>query len=859
MAKSVKIGICILGFLLSGPVAFAQQSESTKIERIDIRGNRRIPEERIRFYIQSFPGDTFDEADLEFDLRALWKSNFFDDIQIQERDGDVGKIITFILKEKPLIRAIEFIGNSSFSESDILDEFKEMKVGLSIDSRYAPSKVKSAEQILKRLLIQNGKPLGTVRSEIEDIPPSSVKVRFVMEEGPTVQIGKIRFVGNKIFSDNELKAALELNKEHGIKTMFKGTDKYHPEKLDMDIAMNLEAFYKEHGYMQVQTGKPVVRILQDSRGLIPFIRKSKQQFYIEIPVDAGEQFHIGELELTNCIPFKCEFLRGLFGLNKGDTANFTRIQDTLEGIKKLYEDLGYINWSYIPEQRLDTVNRAFNLKFDFDTGKRFRVNRIDFTGNTKTRDKVIRRELLIEEGRFFSSTRMEQSILRLNQLGFFDVIEDDDYEVFPDEKTGSVDISIDLQEKSHQSIGFTGGVSGISGSFIGINYSTNNFMGRGETLEFNFTGGTRTTSYVFSFTEPYLLDSPWSMGVSVYNRRYRYDTYSTYGLTDLSTGDPLELFTQRTKGITLSFNRRLGRSLWSAGARYSFQQIQITGIAEGFETYALGQFVGLANDPEDALDGILRSEVTPLLNYNSTNAYFNPTRGTSLYLSVGVSGGILGGDFSMIRPTVEYRHFFPDRWLSGGRNVFGFHFTGQFLQAYGSSSIPFYERFFIGGENTVRGFDIRSISPLAIVSTPLYDQYGNPVIDPQTGLTKSIPNLLPVGGDTMGVFNFEYRMPIVGPLSVAAFYDMGISRVTWEDSLGTFGSSTVEIIGSVNNAIRSSTGAEVQFVLPVVNAPFRLIFAFNPQRLNETINVGNRPFFLREPRGDIKFTVGRSF
>ncbi|MBN2242009.1 MAG: outer membrane protein assembly factor BamA [Acidobacteria bacterium] len=859
MAKSAITGICIIGFLLAGPVAFAQQSQSVKIERIDIRGNRRIPEERIRFYIQSFPGDAFDEASLEFDLRALWKSNFFDDIQIHERDGDVGKIITFIVEEKPVIRSIEFIGNSAFSESDILDEFKEMKVGLSIDSRYAPSKIKSAERILKRLLIQYGKPLGTVRSEIEDIPPSSVKVRFVMEEGPTVQIGQIRFAGNKIFSDDELKNALELNKEHGISTMFKGTDKYHPEKLDMDIALNLEKFYKAHGYMQVQVGKPVVRILQGPRGLIPFIRKSKQQFYIEIPVDAGDQYRIGNLELANCEPLNCEGLKAFFGLKEGDTVNFTMIQNTLEGFKKLYADMGYINWSYIPEQSFDPEKLTYNLKFDFDTGKRFQVQRIDFTGNTKTRDKVIRRELLLEEGHFFSSTLLERSILKLNQLGFFDTIEEKDYEVLPDERQGTVDVNINVVEQSQQSIGFTGGVSGISGSFIGINYSTNNFMGRGESLEFAFTGGTRTTTYIVSFTEPYLFDTTWSMGVSVYNRRYRYDTYSAFGLTDLSTGDPLELFTQRTTGTTLTFNKRIARSLWSAGMRYSFQRISITSIAEGFETYALGQFVGLANNPRAALEGITRSEITPMLSYNSTNAYFNPSRGTSLYVSAGLSGGILGGDFSMLHPMVEYRHFFPDRWLSGGRNVFGFHLMGEYIQSFGDSSIPFYERFFIGGENTIRGFDIRSISPLAVLSTPQYDQYGNPIIDPQTGLPQAIPNLIPVGGDTMGVFNFEYRIPIAGPLSVAAFYDMGMARVSRKESLGEFGASTVEVVGSANNAIRSSTGVEVQFVLPVVSAPFRLIFAYNPQRLDQTINVGNRPYRLREPSSDIKFTVGRSF
>ncbi|MEJ2110264.1 MAG: outer membrane protein assembly factor BamA, partial [Acidobacteriota bacterium] len=771
MAKSAIIGACILMFLLSGIASLAQEAEETKVERIDIRGNRRIPEERIRYYINTYPGDPYNEERLEFDLRALWNSNFFDDIQIEERDGNVGKIITFIVKEKPLIRALEFTGNSSFSESDILDSFKENKVGLTIDSRYAPSKIKTAEGVLKSLLAQSGKPLGTVRSEIEDIPPSSVRVRFVIDEGPTVQIGQIRFTGKKVFSDDQLKGALELTKEHGMKTLFKNTDKYHPEKLDMDIGMNLEAFYKEHGYMGIQVGTPVVRVMEGPRGMLPFVRKSKQQFYIEIPVEAGKQFRIKELKLTNCDPLNCDFLLNAFGLKEGDIVNFTRIQDGLEGIKQLYANLGYINWSYIPTEDVDPENNLYSLTFDFDTGKQFFVDRIDFEGNTKTRDKVIRREFLIEEGMAFSSRALEQSVLRVNQLGLFEEIKEEDYQVMPDEPTGKVNVNVKVQEKSHQSIGFTGGVSGISGSFIRLNYSNKTFLGWGESLEFSFQGGTRTTLYSVTFTEPYLLDSPWSLGISLFKRRYRYDTYNTYGLTDLETGDAIELYTRNTTGTMLSANRRIGHTLWSAGARYSFQRIGITNIDQGIGSNFVEQLVGGAN-----LNGIIRSELTPLLNYNSTNAYFNPTRGTSLYFSVGISGGIFGGDYNMVQPTVEVRHFFPDRWLSGGRNVFGFHLVGQYIQAYSKSSVPFYERFYMGGENSIRGFDIRSIAPFIIINTPIFDQSGNPVIDPQTGLQRVSPRLTPVGGDTTAMLNFEYRIPIAGPLSIAAFYDMGVVR-----------------------------------------------------------------------------------
>ncbi len=853
MAKSAIIGGCLLAFLLSGAAMPAQEPQAALIERIDIRGSR-MGEERIRFYINTSPGSPYSEEQLQFDLRALWKSNMFDDIQIQERDGDIGKIITFVLKDKPLIRALEFTGNSAFSESDILDTFKENKVGLSVDSRYEPSKIKTAEQILKSMLAQGGKPLGTVRSQIEDIDPTSIRVRFVIDEGPTVQIGQIRFTGNKIFGDDTLRNALELTKEHGLRTMFKGTDKYHPEKLEMDIAMNLEAFYKEHGYMDIQVGAPQIRIFEGPRGMLPLLRKSKRQFAIEIPVDAGEQYLIEKLEFKNCEPLNCENLVGAFGMKRGDIVNFTRIRDALEYTKKLYSNLGFLNWSYIPTENLDRANKLYSISFDFDIGNQFYVDRIDFEGNSKTRDKVLRREFLIQEGRIFGSTAMEQSILRLNQLGLFEEIKEEDYEVLPDEQTSLVNINVKVKEKSQQSIGFTAGVSGISGSYIGLNYSTNNFMGRGESLDFSLQGGTRTTYYSVAFTEPYLLDSPWNMGLQVFKRRQRYDTYNTYGITDYLTGEPFELYTRHSTGTQLSLRRRIGRSLWSGGFGYSFQSIQITDIDESLGNNLVSQIAG-----STSYDGILRSEFTPSASYNSTNHYFSPSKGTSLQLSVGISGSVFGGDYNMIQPTVQLRHFFPDRWLSHGHNVFGLQLIGQYVQAYNDSSVPFYERFYMGGENQIRGFDIRSIMPYVIVNTPLYDQSGNPLIDPNTGLAMSKPNLSPVGGDTMGLLNFEYRIPIAGPLAMALFYDMGVVRITRKESLGNFGASTVEVIDEINNKIRGSVGVEIQFTLPVVNTPFRLIFARNPQRLDKTITVGNTPLRFSEAASDIKFTIGRSF
>jgi len=865
MPKLTKTGIWyFVGFLLAGSPAIArQQPKPPTIERIDIRGNRRMKEDDVRYYIQSHAGDVYDEDRLALDLRYLYKEGkAFENIQIMVTDGDTGKIVTFLLEEKPLVREIKYTGNKSFTESNILDQFKERKVGIVQDSVYEPAKVRAAERALKELMMQNGRPLGTVHTEVENVPPNSVRLKFIMDEGPKVRIGDIRFVGNKIFSDEELKGALKLTKERGPISIFKGTDKYYPDKLQYDIEQNLRTYYQERGYLHVQVGDPLSRIFEGPRGYIPMLRKTREQFLVEIPIEAGDQYHLGELKVSNCGIMSCEKIAAMFGMNKGDVLNYKRIKDTIEAIKKGYGDAGYIDADLIPEQTPHPDTKTVDLSFDLQPGKQFIVHRINFEGNTKTRDKVMRRELLIYEGWPFSSRMLDVSVQKLNMLGYFDKIEEKDYQVTPDQKTSSVDVRIKVKEKSQQSIGLTGGVSGYSGSFIGVNYQTNNLLGRGESLEFSVMAGTRMTDFILSFTEPYLLDTRWNLGVSLFNERNRFDTYSVFGITNFATGQPTALFTQRTKGFTVNMSRMIRQSWWRAGISYTYQKIGVADISSGFESFALGQFSGFApaGDVNAALKGIIRSEITPSLSFNNTNAFFNPTMGHSVTLSAAFAGSVLGGDFNQIRPSVEYRQFFPDKWISNRRNTFGFRLAGQYVMAFSGSTVPFFDRFFIGGETTIRGFDIRSISPLVVTSTRSLDANGKPIIDFTTGLAKINRSLSPIGGDTMGLFNGEYRIPVAGPLTMSLFYDVGISTVLDKSGLGVFGASTTNtLIESSNRAVRSSTGLEISFMLPMVNAPFRLIFAYNPQAYRATVMAGLTPISIMEPRHDIKFTIGRSF
>jgi outer membrane protein insertion porin family len=855
-----RIGLAISLFFLAFNVLLYAQPPVT-IEAVRIVGNRRVPEDTIKFYLQTKEGDTYDEQRIIADFQALVRLKSFKDVKVEEQDGTKGKIIIFQVEEWPLIRSIEYVGNKSFSQSDILEHFKNKKVGLTVDSQFDPGKINLAERSLKELLDKNGKPMGTVKHEIEPVTPTSVKVKFIVEEGPKVRIGQIKFTGNHVFSESKLRDTLKLTKERGIISTFKGQDKYDPLKLEADLDQNIRKLYQEHGYIKVTIGTPDAQVKEGPRGVLPVFRKTKDQFFINIPIVEGDQYRLGELHIKEAKVFKEEALLPAFGMKKGDVLNFTKIRDALEKIKQLYGTLGYINFNYIPEQNVDEGKKTVDMTFLFQEDKQYTVGHIEFAGNTRTRDKVLRREMLLDEKDVFNSKLLELSVLRLNQLGFFERIEEKDYEVKPNPDTTEVDVNVKVKEKGQQSIGFTGGTSGISGSFVGITYTSNNFRGKGQRIEVDITAGTRTTNFLFAYTEPYFRDTRISLGLSVFNQRLRFDTFNTFFGTVSTTGKPIELFTRKTTGITLSASYPLW-GWWRLGTSYTIQNITIPekSIAPGLAPFALQSLIGSTPQGtiESALKGIKRSQITPSLIYNTTNHPLDPTRGQSLSLSLDIAGGPLQGDFNLLRPNVEYRYFHPDRWLSHGRNTLAMRLLAGFVTGYSKTPIPLFDRYYSGGENLIRGFDIRAVSPYAIIATPAVDSNMNPIIDPSTGLQRVDFGVNPVGGDTLLNANFEYRIPIAGPLAVSGFFDVGTARISRLSQLGrNFGTSVITLLPNTNSVLRTSTGAEVLFQLPVVNVPFRLIFAYNPTRFNDFIfNIQQR--FI-EPRKNIQFTIGRAF
>jgi outer membrane protein insertion porin family len=880
----MKVALALLAVILSGFGVYAAQiPEGARVENVRIDGNKRVPSDSIKYRIQTKPGGVLNMNTIRRDVKELYAQNLFDDIRVDSEDGKTGGVVVvFTIKEKPLIRSVDFPGANSITRSDILDKLKEKKISISQESPYDPAKVKQVETVLKSMLAEKGHQEAKVEFTPEDVPPNSVKLTFKIDEGPAIKIQKIKIEGNHVFTERQLKGAMKLVKETNPITIFTSKDTYYDLKLADDMT-RIRIFYADHGYIRANILDPVVEVKPTmiSRTLplikppfpfgvpLPFSKKKVNRYYITLKLEENDQYKIGDVKVTGAKELNEAIIRLLLGLIPGQVYNETALRNGFDNLKKLYGQRGYVNFSAVPVQDLDEEKKLVNLTVNVEEDRRFTVNRIAFSGNTTTRDKVIRREVLLDEGQIFNSALWDTSLLRLNQLGYFEEIKNEDAEVKPSATDPTVDINLKVKEKSRNSIGFSGGVSGIGGSFLGLNYTTNNFLGLGESLALTLQGGTRQSQYQLAFTEPYLADRPISLGFSLYNTSFRYDqARELFGLNPGSLPQGLGLenrlnFEQKHLGFNLSTSYPV-RIFHRLGITYVLDNSSTTGINPATQEYFSA--VNSQNQNFISNNGTFTTynsrKVLPSYTYSTVNNPYNPTRGHSFTGTFEFAGGFLGGDINYYRPSADFRYYHP---VNHGRNTIAIRAMGSFIQSFTDQSVPFYERSFSGGDFDIRGFDFRTLSPISFITRTL------PVVDPKTFQTVNKPfdDIVYVGGDTQAVFNFEYRIPIVGhTVSLVPFADIGNSWVLKQAELerkivspGLIQVIPAQFLPGTNSGFRMSTGIEFQIVMPVLNAPFRIDYALNPARIDGTFYgpVTGIPFGIHQPAHDFKFTVGRTF
>jgi outer membrane protein insertion porin family len=902
------------------------------VDAIIFRGNRRVPAATLRARIFTHKGDVYNEATLERDFMALWNTGYFDDIRLEATDTkDGNKILTFFLREKKLVRSIEYKGMSTLQTSDVLDEFKKRKVGLSIQSQYDPVVIKRAEVVLQQMLAAHGRQFATVRHRTRNIPPNSVALTFIVVEGPKVKVGNIRFTGNTVFPARRLVRSMKYSRPSGAPPFFYWFHKtYDKDRIEADLE-NIRDLYRDHGYFYALPKEPITKMV-DTKNRWPFFFWSwghGKRVDVTIPIEEGMQYRLGRFVIRGNKLFKQEQLMRVLQMKPGDIFALSKVRKAIENYTKLYGSYGYINFTASPNIEPDNKRRLINLALDFDEDKQFFVHRIQFSGNTKTRDKVIRRELLVDEGNIFSSTLWDLSVLRINQLGFFDTVKKEDYDIKQNTKDSTVDITLKVKEKGRNSIGFSGGVSGLAGNFVGLNYATNNFLGLGETLSVQMQWGTYQKLYSFGFTEPYLFDRPITTGFTVFKSDYRYDELRQ---TAFFTGiNPSALaatpygqfyaqnFQQNSSGFSVFASYPLRRSFARVGLTYSYSRSSLqTFSAASTAFFQAINFRGLAGP--NALSGIVSSTVMPTYLYNTVNDVWNPSRGKYLYASLAFTGSILGGNTNTIAPTIEAKYFHPVAHKTSEKpQAIGFRVLASTVLGYGGLVPAPFSRFYIGGEQDIRGFDIRSISPVAFYPSRQQvcnrDQFGNQIWavnaagqiqNGQNGTTAtcgsytSFPYNAPIfpGGDTELVANAEYTIPIIGPVTLGYFVDAGSSFILWPNQLRLTPSALNQLatqfpnfplpkvlrpIAGTNYHPRASTGLDVQIILPIVNAPFHLYYGYNFLRMNKIVTPPNSaeyrpaeslfpnaptyydalryfaPFRLQERRSMLGFTVVRTF
>ncbi len=911
--------LLVAGVLLFHGLAgvFPVRAQSAVVGGIQFVGNRRIPSATLQGRIFTREGDVFNEDLLRRDFQALWNTQYFEDIRMEVEehpDRPDAKVIVFYVSERPTIRRIEYCklqdpaavpvagkcdAVGSLTESEILEKFKDQKVGLSVESRFDPTRIKQAENVLRGLLGEKGRQFAMIRPTYERIPATNaVILRFNINEGPKVKVGAIDIQGNAAFSDRKIIRSMRHSRPYAVPLWlldWKVADKtFDRRKLAEDQEIGVRGLYQDNGYFTVVVQDPELDTVDvlPGRGIhgfrcwfgigalcVPRFTPATpgKRTNITIPVTEGDLFRMGKLFVRSDDPakglsFPVENLKTIFPIPEGEIFRVDKVRKSLEDFKKVYGEFGFIDFVSEPNFDFDEANKRIDLTLNFNEGKQFWVRRIEFSGNTTTRDNVIRREVLLDEGDLFNNRYWEVSLLRMNQLDYFEEIKAEHAEIKRNLREGSVDILLKVKEKGKQSIGLTGGISGVAGSFIGLSYQTNNFLGRGETMTFSAEFGDRQRNFLFGFTEPYLFDRPISSGFTLFSSRFSFDQSRE---TSLLIGQRIQLdpniaqnYDQNSKGFTLFASYPLKRfSFTRVGVTYGWTETNINTFSSAsrllFETL---QFRGVAGP--SALRGIRSSRIVPTISYNTVNNPINPTGGKSFFYSMSFEGGPLQGNVNAITNIFEAKYFRP---INKRRNVLGFRLLSAFATGFGGRVLPPFNRFLLGGEDTVRGFDIRNISPVTFIpqqqSSSLFfldptqlDSGGNPQLRqvnvPILFYSPSLP-----GGDAQAVGNFEYRIPLVGPVSVSLFIDAGFTGILRRSQLqldpgglqqlraqfpnARIDRDLVPISGS-NFKLRTSTGVEFVVQLPVVNAPFRIYWAYNPHRVRREFTAPRTEFFVSD-------------
>jgi outer membrane protein insertion porin family len=744
-----------------------------RIERFEAVGNTTVASDTIRVYLGVNPGEPYDPAALQRNFMNLWQTGLFDDIRIETDNGpNGGVIVRAVVKERPRIGAVEYRGNKELNAAKIAEQLDKDKIDLHVGNTLEQTLVRRAAESIKKAYSEGGFEGVTVDTTLEDMTEGDKKIVFNVSEGIKATVARIVFTGNQHFSSRRLKKQMKEVKENNIVTWVRKKNLYIPSKLDEDLE-HIKNYYQDYGYTNVAFGDPQLTTIGTAK---------KPRVRITIPIKEGTIHRLGDVTVTGETVFKPEAFTGNFPVKKGDIIRRKPIQDRVDALDELYRMRGYI-YSYINPEYVERENNVVDVHISVFEGEQFRLGRLEFQGNSTTKDKVLRREIFLEEGEIMDMETFKQSIYKLGQLGYFKVNDNPDFKVNQEKKT--VDVTVKGTEEGKNDVQFGGGYSEGTGFFVQTQFSTRNFLGEGENLGVSFQRGNRQNFYSLSYADPWFLDTPNSFGVSLFNR---------------NTDFPLSVgYQERSKGGSVAYGYRLHR----------FDSLSLVYGLEHVRTHEESNVQPDVNGNVPISDisdlTYTSSSIGPSYSFDSRDNPFDTTRGGRVSAGLTFSGGPLGGTIHAFRPTFAATKFFKlSRKSSISLNADlgylrpldygkGCALTyDDYVDQNSKLCVPKGQRFFVGGEYSVRGFEYGTLGPK--------EKFGG---------VEQI-----AGGYKQVFFNSEYIYRLNDPLRLVFFADGGWAY-GYNDKVDP-------------RKLRYATGAELRIFLPVFQFPIRFIYAINP-------------------------------
>jgi outer membrane protein insertion porin family len=651
-----------LGYLVEP--ACAAIAPGAIVQDIEIRGQQRTPESTIRFYLKTEIGQPYAPQTLREDVRRLYALRNFEDIRVTAEEVANGVRLIITVVEKPAIRTVAFSGNRAIAD----DEIKK-RLPLKERDTFDRNRLNETVTGLQQYYQQEGYYFAYVSPDVTPVEGNQVDIRLRITEGNKIRIDRIRFTGNRHFTDRELRQVVQL-KEFVVPILSGATSLYRPEALRIDVQL-LENFYQNHGFINIQIGEPVVEINREASAIV-----------ITVPIaNEGEQFKVGRITLTPDEVFTAEELRQKVRLTTGEIYSREAVRRDIQALTEAYADRGYAFADVAPTVSIDPQTRLIHLGFSTRPGPRVYIGRIDIVGNERTRDWVIRRELRLDEGELYSGSKLRRSRQRLTNLQYFEEVKIDTKRRTEE---GLMDLQVDVTEQSTGQFTAGLGFSSIESVVFTASVTQRNLFGRGQSVTASARVGSLSADFLLSFQEPYLFGKPIQAGVSVFRRSADFFAFDSV----------------RT-GFSLSLGRSLGE----------FTQISAT---YGFEFLEISDLDPSASELLEEEEGqSTTGSITPRIVWDSRDNRFDPSQGSLHSFEVQFAG--LGGSNRFIKILGSSTWHFP---LPGGLTGF---IRGRFGigTGYGDASLPAAERFFLGGVTTVRGFDFRDLGPKDNEDNPL--------------------------------------------------------------------------------------------------------------------------------------------